>query len=244
MSHATTARVDAFTDSAFAFSVTLLVVGAGGTQVDGAVLVGAITAIPSFLIGFAIIVMFWLAHLNWRSLRGDGDWRSTLLTLVLIFVMLIYVVPLRAMAASFAGFLGGRPQGFSGGIGSLFAIYGLGFSAMSGITALLFRDALRRPTLDAEERRRALGQTWIWMINAATGAVSAILAVLPPTRLIAPFAYMTLPLTVGLFAWGWDWDGSVGHGGRGAGDAAGEPVLAPDDVEPARDDDRRADPGR
>jgi uncharacterized membrane protein len=244
MSHATTARIDAFTDAAFAFSVTLLVVGAGGTQVDGAMLFGAIAAIPSFLIGFAIIVMFWLAHLNWRSLRGDGDWRSTLLTLVLIFVMLIYVVPLRAMAASFAGFLSGRPQSFSGGIGTLFAIYGLGFSAMSVVTALLFRDALRNDTLDATGRASALGQVWIWSINAWTGAISTILALIPATRAIAPFAYMTLPVTIPLFAWQWNWGGSVADGGRGTGDPAREPVFAPDDVEAAGDDQGRAEPGR
>ncbi len=234
-----TARIDAFTDAAFAFSVTLLVVGVGGGTVDGDMLVRAVSAVPSFMIGFAIIVMFWLAHVEWRSLRGNGDWRSTLLTLLLVFVTLVYVVPLRAMAASFAGYMRGDPGAYAGGIGTLFAIYGLGFSAMSVLTAMLFRDALRNPDLADAQRKGALGQVWIWSILAWSGAISMILALIPATRLAAPWVYATLPVTIGLFAWMWDWE-SVGDGGRAPGDAARKTVLAPDDVQPAADDDRRA----
>ena len=55
---------------------------------------------PAFAFGFAIIAMFWFAHVRWRRLRGDGDWLSTLLTLLLVFLVLIYVQPLRGMAAA------------------------------------------------------------------------------------------------------------------------------------------------
>lgn len=245
-----TARVDAFTDAAFAFAATLLVIGSGGDAVDSRAMIQAVSAIPSFLIGFAIIVMFWLAHVEWRRLRGPGDWRSTFFTLLLIFVTLVYVVPLRGMATSFAAYLRGVPDAFAGRLGTLFAIYGLGFSAMSIITAMLFRDALRNPALSLGERRTALGQVWIWSILAWTGAASMILSMLPPLRLAAPWAYATLPVTVGLFAWFWDWEGrgpapaaSVGDSGSGAGDAARQPVLAPDDVQPAADDQRGPGPG-
>ncbi len=246
MTDPSTARIDAFTDAAFAFAVVLLVVGSGGGAIDGRALWQLVSAVPPFLIGFAIIVTYWLAHVEWRRLRGPGDWRSTFLTLLLIFVTLVYVLPLRAVATSFAGHLRGQPNSFAGGIGALFALYGLGFSAMAIITALLFRDALRNAALSLADRRAALGQVWIWSILAWTGALSMILALMPLTRFAAPWLYATLPVTIGLFAWMWDWAGtpaSVGDGGGAAGDAARQPVLAPDDVQPAADDEGRARPG-
>jgi uncharacterized membrane protein len=233
-------RLDAFTDAAFAFAVSLLVVGAGSSAAGGDLLRQTVAAIPAFAIGFAIIAMFWLAHVTWRGLRGAGDARSTALTLLLVFVTLIYVVPLRAMATSFADFLRGNPTGTAVSVGQLFVIYGIGFCAMSVVTALLFRDVLRQRALPPPVRQVALGQVWIWSILAWTGALSTILALFAATRLLAPWLYATLPLSVGLFAWNWDWVGSVDDRGRGAGDAAGQAVLTPDDVQPAADDQRRA----
>jgi uncharacterized membrane protein len=200
-----TGRIDNFTDAAFAFAVTLMVVGAGGSAADQSTLESAVAAIPSFAIGFAIIGLFWFSHLLWRALRGVGDARSLLLTLLLIFAVLTYIVPLRSMALSFAAFLSGNSGAYRGSLGQLFTVYGAGFTAMSAITVLLFRDALRNPALDAQKRREALGQSWIWVILAATGAASTVLATLPGPHLFAPFLYATLPLTIGVFAWRWRW---------------------------------------
>lgn len=233
MTERETSRTDNFTDAAFAFAVTLMVVGAGGSGVDGGTLESAVAAIPSFIIGFAIMAMFWWSHVRWRRLRGAGDWRSLLLTLLLIFTVLIYVVPLRAMAASFAAFLSGNLDGFRGSIRRLFTVYGIGFTAMSAITALLFRDALRRVDLPLPERREAIGQSCIWTILAATGVASTSLALTPALAQFAPLLYATLPFSIGIFAWRFDWAGTTGKA---------QPSLAPGDVEAAGDDDRGADP--
>lgn len=206
MDDRTTARIDNFTDGAFAFSVTLLVVGAGGSATDAGALESAMAAIPSFAIGFAIIALFWFSHVRWRALRGSGDARSLLLTLLLIFAVLIYIVPLRAMAVSFADFLGGGNGAYRGSLGRLFTIYGIGFTLMSALTALLFRDALRNPELDQSGRRVAAGQAWIWAILTATGIASTVLALTPGTAPFAPFLYATLPLTIGVFAFRWRWE--------------------------------------
>lgn len=205
MADAATARVDAFTDAAFAFAVTLFVAGAGGGQVDSDVLAQTVASIPSFAIGFAIIAMFWVAHIRWRAVRGAGDWRSLILTLLLVFVALIYVVPLRAMAASLAAFVRGTATGSAREVSTLFIVYGIGFATMALVTALLFRDALRNAGLAEGQRKAVLGQVWIWAILAWTGAVSTILATLDATWWIAPWAYATLPVTIGIFAARWDW---------------------------------------
>lgn len=207
MTPETIKRLDNFTDAAFAFAVTLMVVGAGGSAADGATLESAVAAIPSFAIGFAIITLFWFSHVQWRGLRGTGDARSLLLTLLLIFMVLVYIVPLRAMSVAFAAFLVGDHDAYRGALGHLFTIYGFGFTAMSAVTVLLFRDALRNDALDAEKRRMVAGQSWIWTILATTGMASTILAMIPGPHLFAPFLYATLPITIGLFSWRWRWSG-------------------------------------
>ena len=169
-----------------------------------------------------------------KASRGAGDGRSLLLTLLLIFTVLIYVVPLRAMAVSFAAYLSGNPDGFRGSVGRLFAVYGVGFTAMSALTALLFRDALRRVNLAMHERREAIGQSWIWTILAGTGVASTGLALVSALAQFAPLIYVTLPISIGIFAWRFDWTGTAGEA---------EPLLPPGDVEAAGDDDRGAQPG-
>ena len=67
MTERETGRIDNFTDAAFAFAVTLMVVGGGGAASDGGTLESAVAAMPSFVIGFAIMALFW-----WSHVRGGG----------------------------------------------------------------------------------------------------------------------------------------------------------------------------
>jgi uncharacterized membrane protein len=202
-----TARLDAFTDAAFAFAVTLLVIGGSDAASTYEGLAAAVAEVPTFAIGFAIVAMFWFAHVRWRSYRGDGDWLSVLLSLLLIFLVLIYIQPLRAMARSLSGFLGGSGTPFVGDLGDLFVIYGAGFVAMSLATAALFAEALRGPRLDREYRAVARGELIVWLILAATGLVSIALACFEATEKIAPAVYATLAVTIGIFTARYDWTG-------------------------------------
>jgi uncharacterized membrane protein len=200
-----TARLDAFADAAFAFAVSLMVVGGSGPTPDYDGLVLAMRAIPSFVIGFAFIAMFWFAHVRWRKLRGEGDWRSVILTLALILSVLIYVHPLRAMSASFAAYLSGSEDSFADNLPQMFAIYGTGFVVMAGLMAALYHDVLRRADLPSMDRPAVLGEAIIWLILVGTGLVSIIMTQIPVTAYWAPFAYATLPLTIGVFAMRWQW---------------------------------------
>ena len=208
-----TARLDAFTDAAFAFAVTLLVIGGSDASLSYAGLVAAVADVPTFAIGFAIIVLFWFGHVRWRSYRGDGDWLSALLTLLLIFLVLIYIQPLRAMARSLSSFLGGSGRPFVGDLGDLFMIYGAGFVAMSLATAGLFAEALRDRELDREKRAAARGETWIWLIMAGTGLASVALAAFEVTERLAPWTYATLGVTTVLFSLRYEWSGRRGDPG-------------------------------
>jgi uncharacterized membrane protein len=202
----TSGRLDNFTDAAFAFAVSLLVIGGAGAPSDFNALVRALGDIPAFVFGFGIVVLFWFAHVRWRRLRGEGDWRSLCLTLLLVFLVLIYVQPLRAMAAATAIFFTGQGAGFRGNVANLFAVYGTGFVLMCATLAALFADARRNPDLDRAGRAEANGEIAIWLILAATGVASILLSL---TRFgpFAAFAYSTLPISIGLFMSRYDWTG-------------------------------------
>jgi len=208
MSGGVTARLDAFTDAAFAFAVTLLVIGGAGAPADFNGLLSALREIPAFAFGFAVVVMFWFAHVRWRKLRGEGDLRSLLLTLLLVFLVLIYIQPLRAMASATAIYATGQGGGFRGSLTGLFAVYGSGFVAMSLTTAALFHDALRNRELGRHGEAQARGDRTVWLILAATGTVSILIS-LTRFGVFAAMVYMTLPLTIGLFSRRHDWTGEA-----------------------------------
>jgi len=202
-----TSRLDNFTDAAFAFAVTLLVIGGSEAPTSYAMLSAAVAEVPAFAIGFAIVAMFWFAHVRWRHFRGAGDWLSSLLTVLLVFLVLIYVQPLRAMARSLSSVLGGSGVPFRGDVGDLFVVYGAGFVAMAAVTVALFREAQRNPALNEEARSSVRGEMLIWLILTATGIVSLTLAAIEATEIIAPMIYATLPISIGLFTWRYDWGG-------------------------------------
>jgi len=205
-----TSRLDNFTDAAFAFSVSLLVIGGAGAPASFDELIGALGDIPAFAFGFAVVAMFWAGHVRWRHLRGDGDLLSTFLTLLLIFLTLIYVQPLRGMAAAVGLWFTGQGGGFRGNVAGLFAVYGTGFVAMALTMAALFSDVLRKPGLDAEARINARGERIIWLILATTGLVSILVSA---TRygMWAAMLYATLPVSIGLFLWRYNWTDQSGE---------------------------------
>lgn len=205
---ASTQRLDNFTDAAFAFAVSLLVIGGAGAPATFDQLTNALGEIPAFAFGFAIITLFWTGHVRWRRLRGDGNQTSLLLTLLLVFLVLIYIQPLRAMAAATGLWFTGQGDGFRGSLSGLFAVYGTGFVAMALTMAALFLEAFRQE-LTPQQKRTVKGERIVWLILAATGIVSIAVST---TRygVWAAMVYATLPLTIGIFSARYDWSGIKG----------------------------------
>lgn len=201
-----TGRLDNFTDAAFAFAVSLLVIGGARAPDNFDALVSALGDLPAFAFGFAVMANFWLGHVRWRRIRGEGDWLSVLLSLILVFLTLVYVQPLRGMAAATGLWFTGHGTMFGGSLSGLFAVYGTGFVAMSLVMVGLWAEVLRGDQLAGENRANAKGERGIWSIMALTGIVSIFVSM---TRygVFAAMIYATLPLTIGLFTWRHNWTG-------------------------------------
>jgi len=90
-------RIEVFSDAAFAFAVTMLVISLSSMPQNYDELLTAIYRIPSFAASFAVMMSIWITHRRWSQRFGLDDGVSTFLTLVLIFVVLIYVYPLKLL---------------------------------------------------------------------------------------------------------------------------------------------------
>lgn len=194
------ARLDAFVDAAFAFALTLLVIGSSRAPESYADLIAAVRGIPAFLIGFALVGMFWHGHVRWRRYGAGGSLVSVFLSFAIVFLVLVYVYPLRLMAVSLVDYLAGA-RGFIVSreeLAGLFAIYGLGFAAMSGTMLLLFLDGRRRAP-DASREGMTV-EIQIWAILLTAGLVSALITRIPAIALFAGFAYAPLGIVIPLYA--------------------------------------------
>lgn len=204
-------RVETFTDAAFAFALTLLVVSLNvpSSYED---LLRAMQGVPAFAVSGLLLMMFWYAHHTWSRKYGLDDFATVCLSVVLVFTVLVYVYPLKYVATVFMTWIAQMS-----GLGSespasispeqlyrLFIIYGAGFVAMCCSTMLLYVHAWRcRESLEltAFERFDTLSNLWAWLIIAGVGFASIVVAlVTPPSYFAWPgWVYCSLPIVMPLY---------------------------------------------
>lgn len=184
-------RLDTFVDAAFAFALTLLVVSFDEIPESFEELLYAMRSIPAFIASFAIIVMVWVGHRNWSRRYGLDDVASTLISLALVLIVMIYVYPLRAlMGATLNAITGGWvPANFQltsvEDVRGLFTVYGAGFAATIGCLVLLNVHALRcaaKLQLTRYEQALTRLEIVIWSIVGGMGLISVIMAQVLPDR--------------------------------------------------------------
>ncbi|HPF35057.1 MAG TPA: TMEM175 family protein [Candidatus Krumholzibacteria bacterium] len=204
-------RLEGFVDAAFAFATTMLVISLSGIPSSVGELTAALKDVPAFLAGFVSIASFWQGHRRWSRRYGLEDGPTIQLSLALVFVMLVFVYPLKMVFSALFAWVsnGWLPTSFSLRTGQelaqLFVVYGVGFCAMTGIVALLYgralkaREALRLNDLEQLMTRQAVTAH---VIMAGTGLASALCAWLLPVRwgMWSGFFYATLPVTMPLTA--------------------------------------------
>lgn len=188
-------RMETFTDAAFAFAVTLLVVGGGDSvPMNFGEMSSALKQVPAFAVSFANIMWFWYAHHVWSRRYGLDDGKTVFLSLVLVLTVLIYVYPLKAIYSGAIDFFTGGYFNSYFGISSvddlrnMFVIFGTAYVALSAMIAVLYWHALRmKEQLALNELETFDSQTdkMTWTLNVGVGLVSIVLAIALPDMLVA-----------------------------------------------------------
>lgn len=215
-------RLETFVDAAFAFALTLLVIFFETLPTSYDELREALRRVPTFVLCFVLLAMFWSAHNRWSRRYGLDDFGSLAWSMGLVLVMLVYVYPLRMVISSglwlaTGGFvptelvLGGEDAVYD--LLWAFIIYGFGFGAMAMMIWLLYRHALRRADplgLDAFERHETGTEAGIHAIMAGSAAVSIAIALIllavPPEAFsyalagLPMFAYPALAIVIPAYA--------------------------------------------
>src|SRR5580658_3086634 len=137
-------RLEAFCDVVFGFAVTLLVVSTEVPHTYAELLADMRGFLP-FAICFWQLVMIWRTHYRFSRRYGLEDPYTVFLNVVLLFLVLFYVYPLKFVFTLLFAELTGN-TGIAEGIGShegsiLMRIYTFGFTAVFALFALMYRHA-------------------------------------------------------------------------------------------------------
>jgi uncharacterized membrane protein len=164
-----TTRLEAFCDVVFGFAITLLVVSLEVPHTYGELMAGMRGFIP-FALCFTRLVLIWRVHYKFSRRFGLEDSYTVFLNLVLLFLVLFFVYPLKFVSTRVFSQLTGSD--IAQGVGrseasSLMRIYAAGFMAVFTLFALMYvhayrlRNALGLSPVEALETRFAIQENAI-----------------------------------------------------------------------------------
>jgi len=193
-------RLEAFSDAAFAFALTLLVVSLNVPRSYDE-LMQLLQGSPSFACCFALLFWIWHEHNLFFRRYGLQDSLTVFLNGVLLFVVLFYVYPLKFMFDSmFAQMMPGAhpdlirmtlPQ-----LSRASSVYALGFVVLFAMFALLYglayrrREQLRLTPMEVYDAKSYAGHH---LVSAGVGVVALLVALFAPLR-FAPLSPMCFAL--------------------------------------------------
>jgi uncharacterized membrane protein len=179
-------RLEAFCDVVFGFALTLLVVSLEVPK-SYAELMTAMRGFLPFAVCFAQLIMIWRGHYRFSRRYGLEDPYTMFLNVVLLFLVLFYVYPLKfVFTLLFAELTGNTSvaEGIGWHEGSiLMRIYAFGFTAVFVLFALMYRHAyglrheLKLNPVEELETRFVMQEN---LVIAAIGAISFGLAFKTP----------------------------------------------------------------
>ena len=154
-------RFEGFTDAVFAFAVTLLVVSLEVPNTFDELL-DTMQGFLAFAISFAMLVWIWYEHYNFFRRYGLRDTITLWLSSALLFLVLLYVYPLKFLFTfvvdELLGFGGAAAEMIKPSQGPLlFVIYGVGFIAIQLVFVLLYLRAYTLARRSGTRRPRVVG---------------------------------------------------------------------------------------
>jgi uncharacterized membrane protein len=190
-------RLEGFSDAVFAFALALLVVSVEAPS-SYAELIDRMLGGMSFACSFSLLAWIWYEHNSFFRRFGLQDGYTILVNSVLLFVVLLYVYPLKFMFDSlFARFVPRlkppKPMELWE-LANTASVYSVGFIAIFVLFALLYRHALSRreelalTALEVFDARTNVGHH---LISASVGVISLVIASLAPLGFapVAPMAF-------------------------------------------------------
>ncbi len=193
-------RLEAFSDVVFGFAITLLVVSLEVPH-NYAELIHDMRGFLVFAVCFAQLVLIWYEHYSFSRRYGLEEALTVFLNVVLLFVVLFYVYPLKFLFSLLLGQLTGHPEfvlSSSHEASVLMRIYASGWTAVFGLFALLYwrayslRKELELNQVETYATRIAIQRNASLM---SVGVFSFILAIWSPNW--AGWSYFL----VGVFSW-------------------------------------------
>jgi len=193
-------RVEAFSDAVFAFALTLLVVSLD-VPASYDELMRLMAGFVPFACSFALLTWIWYQHNVFFRRYGLQDAYTVTLNAILLFVVLFYVYPLKflftAFFAYFIPLLDIRLRVQPAQLGTIFAIYGIGFIVIFLMFGLLHLHAYRRRSvlglspLEVFDVRATGGEH---LVSAGVGALATAIALFAPAPypVYSGFAYFLM----------------------------------------------------
>ncbi len=205
-----TTRLDTLVDAGFAFVLSFLAISQDQLPTSFSELMVGVKSIPALILSFFMLIWFWLEHRRWSRRYGVETGMSILFSVSLVFVLMIYIFPLRLLFESMFGFLTAGYLPFTFEISNnlevrhFFGLYSVGFFVMSMLIVGLYVVVLNKKLslkLDEYEYRQTKSICVRWLIAAFFALLSLVLAYTLKPQLVhwAAFVYFALPLVQAIY---------------------------------------------
>ena len=183
-------RLEEFSDAVFGFALTLLALSSGvPAKYDD--LMDLLKGVPAFACAFALMVWIWHEHDTFFERYPLTDGPTTVINSLLLFVVLVYVYPLKFMFEAFMdqvfGLSSRELEAMTlAQLANASILYGLGFFILMSLFMLLYLHAYRKRValgldpLEVFDTRSLAGHH---AVSAGVGLFATLFAMLAPVQL-------------------------------------------------------------
>jgi len=195
-------RLETFSDAVFAFAVTLVIVSLEVPKTFNE-LYETMKGTVSFAVCFVVIFLMWNQQNQFFRRYGLNDAITTFLNSMLLFMVLIYVYPLKFLfflIFSSSSDVHSQPAIYNYQQPTLMLIYGLGFVVIYTLFFLMYLHAERcAVSLELTPRELYMTRSYKWanFILVCIGLTAIIMAYILPTDYAGTsgFIYMLIPVS-------------------------------------------------